>query len=104
MFRKVPKASAHDSGPEGSRKPRTYASSREFWKLLENAGTWAGAAGADQKLLKCAGELGSAAWFASTVAGTVAANVSRGYLSHPKSGCVTGQRQTYTYASEALTY
>ena len=25
-------------------------------------------------------------------------------LSHPKSGCVTGQRQTYTYASEALTY
>ena len=24
-------------------------------------------------------------------------------LSHPKSGFVTGQRQTYTYASEALT-
>ena len=39
MFRKVPEASAHDSGLEGSRKPRTYASSREFWKLLENAGT-----------------------------------------------------------------
>ena len=58
MFRKVPKAFAHDSGPEGSRKPRTYASSREFWKLLENVGTWAGAAGADQKLLECAGELG----------------------------------------------
>ena len=36
----VPKASAHDSSSEGSRKPRTYASSREFWKLLENAGTW----------------------------------------------------------------
>ena len=35
MFRKVPEASARDSGPEGSRKPRTYASSREFWKLLE---------------------------------------------------------------------
>ena len=75
----VPKASAHDSSPEGSRKPRTYASSREFWKLLENAGTWAGAAGAEQKLLECAGELGSAAWLAGTVAGTVAADVSRGY-------------------------
>ena len=25
-------------------------------------------------------------------------------VSHPKSGFVTGQRQTYTYASEALTY
>ena len=48
----VPEASAHDSGLEGSRKLRTYASSREFWKLLENAGTWAGAAGADQKLLE----------------------------------------------------
>ena len=47
MFRKVPKASAHHSGPEGSRKPWTYASSREFWKLLENARTWAGAVGAD---------------------------------------------------------
>ena len=35
MFRKVPEASAHDSGLEGSRKPRTYASSREFWMLLE---------------------------------------------------------------------
>ena len=35
MFRKVPEASAQDSGPEGSRKPRTYASSREFWMLLE---------------------------------------------------------------------
>ena len=35
MFQKVPKASAHDSGPEDSRKPRTYASSREFWRLLE---------------------------------------------------------------------
>ena len=35
MFRKVPEASARDSGPEGSRKPRTYASSREFWMLLE---------------------------------------------------------------------
>ena len=52
MFRKVPEASAHDSDPKGSRKPRTYASSREFWKLLE-----------------CAGELGSAAWLAGTVAG-----------------------------------
>ena len=75
MFWKVPEASAHDSGPEDSRKPQTYASSREFWKLLENAG----AAGADQKLLECAGELGSAAWLAGTVAGTVAADVSRGY-------------------------
>ena len=35
MFRKVPEASAQGSGPEGSRKPRTYASSREIWKLLE---------------------------------------------------------------------
>ena len=35
MFRKVPEASAPKSGPEGSRKSRTYASSREFWKLLE---------------------------------------------------------------------
>ena len=35
MFRKVPEASAQGSGPEGSRKPRTYASSKEFWKLLE---------------------------------------------------------------------
>ena len=61
MFWKVPEASVHDSGPEGSRKPWTYASSREFWKLLENAGTWAGAVGADQKLLECAGEMGSAA-------------------------------------------
>ena len=52
MFRKVSEASAHDSGPEGSRKSRTYASNREFWKLLENAGTWAGAAEADQKLLE----------------------------------------------------
>ena len=43
-----------------------------------NAGTWAGAAGAGQKLLECAGELGSAAWLADTVAGTVAADVSRG--------------------------
>ena len=79
MFWKVPEASAHDSGPEGSRKPRTYASSREFWELLENAGTWAGAVGADQKLLECARELGSAAWLASTVAGTIAVDVSRGY-------------------------
>ena len=104
MFRKVSEASAHDSSPEGSRKPRTYASGREFWKLLENAGTWADAAGADQKLLECAEEMGSAIGLAGTVAGTVAANVSRGYLSHPKSGCVTSQRQTYTYASETLTY
>ena len=79
MFRKILEASAHDSGPKGSRKPRTYASSREFWKLLENAGTWAGAAGAYHKLLKCAGELSSAAWLAGTVVGTVAADVSRGY-------------------------
>ena len=35
MFRKVPEASARDSGPENSGKPRTYASSREFWMLLE---------------------------------------------------------------------
>ena len=35
MFRKVPEASAHDSGPEGSRKPRTYASRRGVRKLLE---------------------------------------------------------------------
>ena len=27
-----------------------------------------------------------------------------GTLSHPKSEFLTGQRQTYTYASEALTY
>ena len=79
MFWKVPEASVHDLGPEGSRKPRTYASSRELWKLLENAGTWAGAARADQKLRECAGELGSAAWLAGTVVGTVAADVSRGY-------------------------
>ena len=79
MFRKVLEASAHDSGPEGSRKPRTYASSREFWKLLKNARTWASVAGADQKLLECAGELGSATWLAGTVVGTVAADVSRGY-------------------------
>ena len=91
MFRKVPEASAHDSGPEGSRKPRTYANSREFWKLLENVGTWAGAAGADQKLLECAGELGSAAWLAGTVAGTVAADVSRGYQTNlGKSWAVAG--------------
>ena len=31
-------------------------------------------------------------------------NVSPWLLSHPKSGCVTGQMQTYTYTSEALTY
>ena len=78
MFRKVPEASAHNSGLESSRKPRTYASSRKFWKLLENAGTWAGAAGADQKLLECAGELGSAAWLVGTVVGTVAVDVFRG--------------------------
>ena len=35
MFRKVLEASARESGPEGSRKPRTYVSSREFWMLLE---------------------------------------------------------------------
>ena len=35
MFRKVPEASARDSGPEGSRKLQTYANSREFWMLLE---------------------------------------------------------------------
>ena len=35
MFRKVPEASAQESGPEGSRKPRTYASSKRVWKLLE---------------------------------------------------------------------
>ena len=35
MFRKVPEVSARDSGPEGSKKSRTYASSREFWKLME---------------------------------------------------------------------
>ena len=35
MFQKVSEASAHESGPEGSRKPRTYASSRVFWMLLE---------------------------------------------------------------------
>ena len=35
MFRKVSEASARDSGPKGSRKPRTYARSREIWKLLE---------------------------------------------------------------------
>ena len=35
MFWKVSKASARDSGPEGSKKPGTYASSREFWMLLE---------------------------------------------------------------------
>ena len=40
MFWKVPEASAHDSDTKSSRKPRTYASSREFWKLLETAGTW----------------------------------------------------------------
>ena len=79
MFQKVLEVSAHDSGSEGSRKPRTYASSRKFWKLLENVGTWAGAAGADQKLLECARELGSAAWLAGIVAGTVAADVFRGY-------------------------
>ena len=79
MFWKVPEASAHDSGPERSRKPRTYANSKKFWKLLKNAGTWAGAAGADQKLLECAGELGSAAWLAGTIASTVAADVFRGY-------------------------
>ena len=79
MFWKVSEASAHDSGSEGSRKPRTYASSREFWKLLENAGTWAGAAGANQKLLECAGEMGSAARLVGTIAGTVVADVSRGY-------------------------
>ena len=45
MFWKVPEASAHDSDTKSSRKPRTYARSKEFWKLLENAGTWAGAAG-----------------------------------------------------------
>ena len=35
MFRKVPKVSAQGSDPKSSRKPRTYASSREFWMLLE---------------------------------------------------------------------
>ena len=35
MFWKVPEVSAHDSNPKGSRKPRTYASSRGVWKLLE---------------------------------------------------------------------
>ena len=35
MFWKVPEASAHDSDPKGSRKPRTYASIRGVWKLLE---------------------------------------------------------------------
>ena len=63
MFRKVPKASAHNSGLESSRKPQTYASNKEFWKLLE-----------------CAGKLGSAAWLAGIIAGTVAADVSRGCL------------------------
>ena len=72
MFRKIPETSAHDSGLEVSRKPRTYASSREFWKLLENAG-------ADQKLLECVGEMGSAAGLVGTVAGIVVADVSRGY-------------------------
>ena len=79
MFQKISEASAHDLGPEGSKKPQTYASSRKFWKLLENTGTWAGAAGADQKLLECAGELCSVAWLAGSVAGTVAADVFRGY-------------------------
>ena len=41
MFRKVPEAFARDWGPEGSRKSRTYASSREIWKLLETLqGSW----------------------------------------------------------------
>ena len=95
MFRKVPEASARDSGPEGSRKPRTYASSREIWKLLETvqsscgrscwsvlelglvlvllecAGAGAGAAGEGQKVLDCAGEQGSAAGLAGTVAARV---------------------------------
>ena len=68
MFWKVPEASAQDSGPEGSKKPRIYASSREFWKLLETAGVVAGAAGAGQNVLDCAGVLGSAAEWADTVA------------------------------------
>ena len=68
MFWKVPKASARNSGPEGSRKPWTYASSREVWKLLETARVVAGAAGVDQNVLDCAGVLGSAAEWADTVA------------------------------------
>ena len=83
----VSKASARESGPEGSRKPRTYASSRRvldaarnsaerLWeKLLENAGAGASAAGSGQKLLDSAGELGSAAGLAGTVARTVATRV-----------------------------
>ena len=35
MFRKIPKASAHNSDLESSRKPQTYASIRGVWKLLE---------------------------------------------------------------------
>ena len=35
MFRKVPEASARESGSKGSRKPRIYANSKEFWMLLE---------------------------------------------------------------------
>ena len=45
----------------------------------ENFGSWAGVAGADQKLLECAGEMGSAAGLVGTVAGIVVAYVSRGY-------------------------
>ena len=44
-------------------------------KLLENARTWAGAIGAGQKLLDSAGELGSAAELAGTVARTIATRV-----------------------------
>ena len=45
----------------------------------ENSRSWAGAAGADHKLLECVGEMDSAAGLAGTVAGIVVADVSRGY-------------------------
>ena len=45
----------------------------------ENSGSWAGATGANQKLLECAEEMGSAAGLAGTVASIVVADVSRGY-------------------------
>ena len=51
-------------------------SAEQLWeKLLENAGAGTGAAGAGQKLLDSAGNVGSAAGLVGTVARTVATRV-----------------------------
>ena len=72
MFQKILEAFVHDSGPKGSRKPRTYASNRGVWKLLE--------------AVHCSGYC--------SYTGTVAADVSR--------GCQTSLGGSWVVCSDCL--